>query len=89
MKQKLIAMAEASLLVLGIVTFSGCFEDRYGYGSPRYGYGPYAYSTVPPEYTYEPRGYSYDYDQRPYWHRGNWWTTHHHDWKHRDRDDDD
>jgi hypothetical protein len=34
MRQKIIAIAQASLLVLGLVAFSGCVEDRYGYADP-------------------------------------------------------
>jgi hypothetical protein len=68
MKRKLIAIAQASLVVLGLAAVSGCGGDPYAYDRTGYGYAgsPYAYSTVPPVYSYEPRVYRYHYDERAY-----------------------
>jgi len=101
MKRKIIAIAKASLLVLGLAAFSGCYEGGYGgyydppaYGySSGYGYGPYAYSTIPRVYTYEPRVYRYEYAEHPSWHHEGEWahhevgSVHHERSEHHDLDD--
>jgi hypothetical protein len=80
MRQKIVAFARTSLLVLGLAALSGCYADhyRYGYSDPAYGYSPYSYSTLPPAYTYAPPAYAYrapaysyryDDEHHPVWHR--------------------
>ena len=86
MKQKIIAMARASLLVLGIVAFSGCVADRYGYGNPGYGYGASSYGYGPSNYGYQPYAYSgsapvytpgyYSHEERPDWHAEHAYSHH-------------
>jgi hypothetical protein len=91
MKQKIIAIARTSLLVLGLAAFSGCYADhyRYGYSDPGYGYSPYSYSTLPPAYAYAPPAYRYDEEHHPIWHHEDREEHHARPWVHHHDDDDD
>jgi hypothetical protein len=93
MRQKIIAIARTSLLVLGLAALSGCYTDRYryGYSEPGYGYSPYAYSTLPPAYAYSAPAYRYRYDDEehhPFWHREDREEHHPRAWVHHHDDDD-
>jgi hypothetical protein len=102
MRQKIVAIARRSLLVLGLASLSGCYADhyRYGYSDPAYGYSPYSYSTLPPAYAYGAPAYRYRYDDEhhPVWHRDDdehhlsshreARVTHARTWVHHDDDDE-